>query len=190
MGRRHSMIVTAALAFFVSGPVLADSSPTPDPSRMWMCLQADGEVLYTNKERPGCRLMQLKPISTVPSLDHMPTITRAHEPTWHSMDVPPITEHDPPAAASNRQVPNWAREWHASLSSSGSVQAEVCSMYHEWIQLVQKTRGGFFFGSDPSYGSNPSGSTLGAPSYSFYDNARWLALSRIFGTGFVPVGCP
>lgn len=88
-----------------------------------------------------------------------------------------------------RQVPDWARDWYASNTSSGSVQAEVCSLYMEWMQLVQKTRGGMFFGSDPSYGGDVTGRTQRMPSYSFYDNSRYIALSRMFGTGFVPVGC-
>jgi hypothetical protein len=69
------------------------------------------------------------------------------------------------------------------------VHEEVCSLYSEWLTLVQKTRGGFFYGSDPSYGSDLSGRNQRGPSYSFYDNARYLALARMFGTGFVPVGC-
>lgn len=190
MSLGRNMIITAAFALLVSGPAVADTSPASDPSKTWECHLADGTLLYTNKERPGCRLMQLKPLSTVPSLDHMPMIPRTHDPTWHSMEVPPILEHDPLSGASSRPAPDWAREWRVSLGSSGSTYAEVCSMYQEWIQLVQKTRGGFFFGSDPSYGGDLSGRNLTSPSYSFYDNARWLALSRIFGTGFVPVGCP
>jgi len=55
--------------------------------------------------------------------------------------------------------------------------------------LAQKTRGGLFYGSDPSYGGDVSGRNQRGPSFSFYDNARYVTLSRMFGTGFVPVGC-
>ena len=68
-------------------------------------------------------------------------------------------------------------------------QAEVCNMYMEWIQLIQNSRGGTFFGTDPSYGGNPTARNWYAPSYSFYDNARYVTLSRMFGAGFIPIGC-
>ncbi len=80
-------------------------------------------------------------------------------------------------------VPDWAKDWHASIASSGSVQAEVCSMYGEWLHLVQKTRGGFFYGTDPSYGGDLSGRNQRGASYSFYDNARYITLSKIFRAG-------
>ncbi len=86
-------------------------------------------------------------------------------------------------------MPDWARDWHASNLSSGSAQAEVCTLYMEWIHLVQKTRGGMFFGSDPSYGGDITGRNQRGASYSFYDNTRYIALSRLFGTGFIPIGC-
>lgn len=58
------------------------------------------------------------------------------------------------------------------------------------MHLVQKTRGGMFFGSDPSYGGDLSARNQRGPSYSFYDNTRYVTLSRLFGRGFVPIGCP
>jgi hypothetical protein len=67
---------------------------------------------------------------------------------------------------------------------------EVCSLYGEWLRLNEKTRGGMFFGTDPSYGADPTARNFRAPSFSFYDNARWVTLARMFGTGFVPIGCP
>jgi len=88
-----------------------------------------------------------------------------------------------------RIVPEWAKDWYASIAPSGSVQDEVCSLYSEWMQLVQKTRGGFFFGSDPSYGGDMTGRNQRGPSHSYYDNTRYLALSKLFGRGFVPVAC-
>ena len=90
----------------------------------------------------------------------------------------------------DRHVPDWARDWHASIEPSGSVQEEVCSLYSEWLHLVQKTRGGMFFGSDPSYGGELSARNQRGPSYSFYDNTRYVTLSKLFGRGFIPIGCP
>ncbi len=87
------------------------------------------------------------------------------------------------------QVPGFARDWYAGNTAGTSVQAEVCGMYMEWIHLTQNSRGGFFFGTDPSYGGNPTARNWQAPSYAFYDNARYVALSRIFGAGFIPIGC-
>jgi hypothetical protein len=171
-------------AFLVSAvPAFADTTVNVDPARMWECPQADGTPLYTNKELSGCKLMTLKELSVVPSLENMPTYVSPFPPSVPRYEGPPI------ATSSSRQVPDWARDWQASIASTGSVYAEVCSMYGEWLNLNQKTRGGFFFGSDPSYGADLSGRNQRGPSYSFYDNTRYRALSAIFGAGFVPVGC-
>ena len=183
----HRLLLAATLVVFTSVPTFADTPPpAAEPSETWECLQADGSSIYTNKEKSGCRAMMLKPLSLVPSLENMPTIPHAVAAPHY--DMPPYQDRGP--GTTNRNVPDWAKDWYANNTSSGSVQAEVCGMYMEWLQLVQKTRGGFYFGSDPSYGGDPSGRNQRGASYSFYDNARYIALSRIFGTGFVPVGCP
>jgi hypothetical protein len=181
-----SLPSAAALAIMIPLPSFADAPPAPnEPTTTWECPQADGTPLYTNKEKAGCRAMTLKPLSIVPDLEHMPTIpqTVSAVPPYH----PPAY---PGSSLERQQVPDWARDWRASIAPSGSVQEEVCTLYSEWVHLVQKTRGGFFFGSDPSYGGDVTGRNQRGPSYSFYDNARYIALSRLFGTGFVPVGCP
>jgi hypothetical protein len=171
-------------AFLVSAvPVFADTTVNVDPAKMWECPQADGTPLYTNKELSGCKLMTLKQLSVVPSLENMPTYVSPFPPSVPRYEGPPI------ATSSSRQVPDWARDWQASIASTGSVYAEVCSMYGEWLDLNQKTRGGFFFGSDPSYGGDLSQRNQRGASYSFYDNTRYRALAAIFGAGFVPVGC-
>lgn len=174
--------ITALLIF--TAPVFADTTVNVDPARMWECPQADGTSLYTNKELTGCKLMTLKQLSIVPSLEHMPTYVSPFP------SAVPRYDGQPMATGSSNQVPDWARDWQASIASSGSVYAEVCSMYGEWLNLNQKTRGGFFFGSDPSYGGDLSQRNQRGPSYSFYDNTRYRALAAIFGAGFVPVGCP
>ncbi|HET7438491.1 MAG TPA: hypothetical protein VFJ56_03265 [Nitrospira sp.] len=185
-------LVAAATLAMAATPALSDTSETAkfDPARMWECLQADGSSIYTNKEQTGCKLMTLRELSVVPSLDNMPTYRSPYAAT-PSYDMPYSLDHSPAAMGARGQtVPAWAQDWHSSIAwSGGSVQAEVCSLYGEWINLVQKTRGGFFYGTDPSYGGDLTGRNQRGASYSFYDNARYHALSRIFGTGFVPVGC-
>ncbi len=184
--------VAAAALVMAASPAFADTNETVkfDPARMWECPQADGSSIYTNKERAGCKLMVLKELSVVPSLDQMPTYRSPYAATSPA-DMPYPMDRTPAGMAMRGQtVPGWAQDWHSSIAwSGGSIQAEVCSLYGEWINLVQKTRGGFFYGSDPSYGGDLSGRNQRGASYSFYDNARYHSLSRLFGTGFVPVGC-
>ena len=186
-----SLVAAAALALAASS-ALAETTETVkfDPSRMWECTQADGSSMYTNKEQAGCKLMVLKELSVVPSLDHMPTYRPAPSPTPHPEMSGYMDRMSRGAAGGVQQIPDWARDWHSSVAwTGGSVQAEVCSLYGEWINLVQKTRGGFFFGSDPSYGGDLSGQNQRGASYSFYDNARYITLAKLFGPGFVPIGC-
>jgi len=185
----HVLMIAATILTLSSTSAFSDTTIAFDPLLMRECPQADGMTLYTNKDLPGCKLMTLKELSVVPSLDDMPTYrpTLATAPHY---DIPPYLDRNQTGMTGGGQtVPDWAKDWHASIASSGSVQAEVCSMYGEWLHLVQKTRGGFFNGTDPSYGGDLSGRNQRGPSYSFYDNARFVTLSRMFGTGFVPVGC-
>jgi hypothetical protein len=180
-------VIAAAALVMAAIPASAEETVKFDPARMWECPQADGSSMYTNKERAGCKLMVLKELSVVPSLDNMPTYRSPHA---ASSDRPYSTDRSPVMDARLRTVPGWAQDWYSSIAwNGGSVQAEVCLMYGEWINLVQKTRGGFFYGTDPSYGGDLSGRNQRGASFSFNDNARYHALSRIFGTGFVPVGC-
>lgn len=180
--------------FYLSAVFLAGASAaaafddlSTGSTMTWECRQADGSSLYTNKEKDGCSVLALKPISVVPDLEHMPTAPRGLTTSASSPELFP--RQDPSPGVVVRQAPDWARDWYADIAPSGSVQQEACSLYSEWMHLVQKTRGGFFFGSDPSYGADVTGRNQRGPSYSFYDNTRYIALSRLFGTGFVPVGC-
>lgn len=183
-------IAAAALIMSVR-PAIADTNETVkiDPARMWECTQADGSPIYTNKERAGCKPMVLKELSVVPSLENMPTYRSPYAAV--PSDLPYSMDRSPALMGARGQaIPDWAQNWYSSIAwSGGSVGTEVCSMYGEWINLVQKTRGGFFYGTDPSYGGDLTWRNQRAPSFSFYDNARYQTLSRIFGTGFVPVGC-
>jgi len=185
----HVLMIAATILTLSSTPAFSDTTVTSDPFLMRECPQADGSALYTNKDLPGCKLMTLKELSVVPSLDDMPTY-RPTVATAPHYDIPSYSDRNQTGMSGGGQtVPDWAKDWHASIASTGSVQAEVCSMYGEWIHLVQKTRGGVFFGTDPSYGGDPSGRNQRGASYSFYDQARYSTLSRIFGPGFIPIGC-
>ncbi|MCP9440056.1 MAG: hypothetical protein NHB36_09240 [Nitrospira sp.] len=181
-------LFTFALAVAVSLPVSAElSTPSPEPADMWECPMEDGTSVYTNKERSGCREVLLKPLSVVPSLEHLPT---ALPPAAGPALDDGLVQHDRSVDRSEQVVPDWARQWYASMAPAESAKSEVCALYSEWLHLAYKTRGGFFFGSDPSYGGDLSGRAQRGASQSFYDNARWVTLLRLFGTGFVPVGCP
>jgi hypothetical protein len=186
----HLLMIAATTLVFCSTPASADTTIASDPFMMRECPQADGSALYTNKDIPGCKVMTLKELSVVPSLDGMPTYHPTVAAASH-YNIPPYADRNQTDMNGGGQtVPDWATDWHASIASSGSVQSEICSLYGEWIHLVQKTRGGFFYGTDPSYGGDLSGRNQRGSSYSFYDNARYVTLAKLFGPGFVPIGCP
>lgn len=182
----RTFYLSAALLAVATTAAAFDDS-TSGSATTWECHQPDGTSLYTNKEKDGCSVLALKSISVVPDLEHMPTTPRNFATSASHSEVSP--RQDQTSGMVVRQAPDWARDWYGDIAPSGSVQQEACSLYSEWMHLVQKTRGGFFFGSDPSYGGDITGRNQRGPSYSFYDNARYIALSRLFGTGFVPVGC-
>ncbi len=185
----RTVFSASSVVMLLAGSAFADTPPpAPEPADTWECQQGDGNTIYTNKERPGCRAMLLKPLSVVPSLENMPAMPRSSSVAAPHFELPPYLDRS--SAVGGRTVPDWARDWYASIAPGGSVQEEVCSLYSEWLHLVQKTRGGVFYGSDPSYGADLSGRNRRGGSYSFFDNARYVTLSRLFGTGFVPVGCP
>ncbi len=182
----------AAFLLFIGCPAFTAAS---NDTEVWQCPGPDDTPLFTNKERPGCQPMELRPLSTAPALPDMTDRPVPGAEPVQRYDAPSQTDgfsYDTPAGALRnlQSIPDWAREWQASTRLSGSTQAEICSMYGEWLRLNEKSRGGFFFGTDPSYGGDPTARSFRAPSFSFYDNARWVALSRMFGTGFVPIGCP
>lgn len=183
MGLNRMLSVIALVALTAVSPAQSDTPPPTEPSETWECPQADGTSVYTNKEKPGCRAITLKPLSVVPSLDNLPLIPRSiGNPPYRN---PNSQEYGP--TSGTQSVPDWAKDWQASATGS---RGDICGMYWEWVRLNEKTRGGFFFGSDPSYGGDPTGRNQSEPSNSYYHNARYMTLSRIFGTGFVPVGCP
>jgi hypothetical protein len=184
---RLILAILAASLVFLPRVQAVESSPV----EMWECPRPDGATLYTNKERPDCQPKALKELSIVPSLPDMPLSPIPGGDTYKPSPRGKDFSYDTPIGAlrNSSQIPDFGRDWYAGNMAGGSVQAEVCSMYMEWIHLVQNSRGGTFFGTDPSYGGNPTAQNWYAPSYSFYDNARYVTLSRIFGAGFIPIGC-
>lgn len=180
------------LATFAASVMLAQTVQATESSAvdMWECPGPEGTALYTNKERPGCQPKMLQALSIVPSFPDIP-FRPLPGGTIQAMPGMHDFAYDTPMGALRNmtQVPDFARDWYAGNTAGGSAQAEVCGMYMEWIHLTQNSRGGFFFGTDPSYGGNPTARNWQAPSYSFYDNARYVALSRLFGAGFIPIGC-
>ena len=181
------------LATLVASLTLAPSVQAIESSsvEMWECPGPEGTILYTNKERPDCQPKALKALSVVPSLPDMPISPSIGGSTYQPVPKAKDFSYDTPIGALRNlsQIPDSGRDWYAGNTAGGSVQGEVCSMYIEWIHLNQNSRGGHFFGTDPSYGGNPTAQNWYAPSYSFYDNARYVTLSRIFGAGFIPIGC-
>src|SRR5512145_980308 len=107
-------LIAAAAVVMAATPVIADTTEKFDPARMWECTQADGSSIYTNKERAGCKLMVLKELSVVPSLDHMPTYRSPYAATPsdmpYSMDRAPVG-----MAARGQTVPGWAQDWYSSV---------------------------------------------------------------------------
>lgn len=182
-------LALASLVAILGLPLFADATESSAVD-MWECPGPDGTTLYTNKERPGCQPKALQALSVVPSMPDMPFHPSNAGTIFQPGPRLPDYSYDTPMGALRNlaPVPDFARDWHAGNTAGGSVQAEVCGMYVEWLHLAQNSRG-FFFGTDPSYGGNPTARNWSAPSYSFYDNARYVALSRIFGAGFVPIGC-
>lgn len=188
MGFAHVILSVSALVMLSSLPVSAETpAPPPEPADTWECPMADGGSMYTNKEHAGCQEILLKPLSVVPSVENMPTAPLSMPAGAPHYDMPSYLDRS--SAIGGQIVPDWARDWYMSMAPEGGVQEEVCALYSEWLHLAQKTRGGMFQGADPSYGGDITGRNQLGASHSFYDNARWTALTRIFGTGFVPVGC-
>ena len=186
MTRKSGLLLSVAMvAIFPLAPAFAETAERLET--VWECPQADGSTVYTNKERPGCQALPLKPLSVVPNVGTMPMMPHTTPDPTRDRDRTPTQDRH--SQKPGRTVPDWAKGWYASIAPSGSVREEVCSLYSEWMHLVMKTRGGFFFGSDPSYGGDLTGRNQRGPSYSYFDNARYVTLSKLFGRGFVPVHC-
>lgn len=177
-------LVTIATVVAASVPAHAEAVPSETEAvPMYECPQADGITLYTNRERSGCHAMTLRPLSIVPSLPEFPD----RKSTVEATAPPDALYRRDPSSRQIEDIPTWGQDWYAANHQS---RVEICGMYAEWVRLNERTRGGLFFGSDPSYGGDPTARSFTQPSFSFYDNARYVTLSGLFGSGFVPIGCP
>jgi hypothetical protein len=165
-------------------PAFGDTPAPAESAGLWECPQAGGDSIFTNRKLPGCKAIELKELSVVPPLAFPPESASANRTIIVERQAAPV----PTARA--QQIPDWGKSWYNNIAPSGSTGERVCALYAEWINLNERTRGGMFFGTDPNYGSDPTGRNQLSSSFPFYDNARWVTLSRLFGSGFVPVGCP
>jgi len=110
-------------------------------AEMLRCTQADGTTLYTNKDVQGCEAVRLPELSIVPSV-------------YEKVEV---LENAPDMTPSNQP-------------QNLSIHARTCLLYGEWLDVQEKTLGGFNHNT-------------------VYDTQRRMLLTQIFGSGFMPVGC-
>src|SRR4029079_15153657 len=89
----HVLMIAATIFTLAVTSAFSDTTVRFDPLLMRECPQADGTALYTNKDLPGCKLMTLKELSIVPSLDDMPT----YRPTVAAVphyEIPPYQDRN------------------------------------------------------------------------------------------------
>lgn len=100
-----AIVLTAAVTMAFAG----------EPMRA--CTQADGTVLYTNKNVKGCTTIRLPELSTAPTRTYpTPQQPVAIAPTITPAPLPP--------------------------EPGTGVQERICMMYSDWIALNQRTSGG------------------------------------------------
>src|SRR5438128_10587442 len=118
----YVLLIAATILTLSATSAFADTTIAFDPLLMRECPQADGSALYTNKDLPGCKLMTLKELSVVPSLDDMPTYRPTVATTPH-YDIPPYPDRNQTGMTGGGQnVTDSAKDWHASIDSTGSSQ--------------------------------------------------------------------
>jgi hypothetical protein len=113
------------------------------------CTQADGTVVYTNKDIKGCQALRLPELSIVPDR--------------HAVMIPQVP-------ALMVETPMVAQTQAIKSPLPGSVLAETCLLYRDWIRINERTMGGFEYNSVD-------------------DTKKRLMLTKIFGSGFSPYGC-
>src|SRR6478736_4995722 len=112
----HLLMIAATSLLLSSTSVFADTKTGFDPFLMRECPQADGTALYTNKDLPGCKVMTLKELSVVPSLDNMPTYrpTVAAAPRYDTL--PYVDRRQTGTTGGGQTAPDWAKDWYASIA--------------------------------------------------------------------------
>jgi hypothetical protein len=101
--------IVAAIALFGA---LAQAS-----DKIQSCVQADGTMIYTNKDIKGCTTLKAHELSVVPSYDQI-----KHEDIAQSLIVP-----TPPVVLT---------------PEISSVLSDTCQLYHEWVKLNSTDQGG------------------------------------------------
>lgn len=85
------------------------------------CTQADGSILYTNKNVKGCTVLKTPELSIVPSYDTHPGIERTPEQVRGVSESPTYQKSKP----------------------VNEVVTKTCALYKEWIMINERTKGGF-----------------------------------------------
>ena len=116
----HLLMIVATALVLSSTSVFADTTTAFDPFLMRECPQADGTALYTNKDLPGCKLMTLKELSVVPSLDNMPTYRPTVAATPH-YDIPPYQDRNQALMTRARGARTDATQWPDAIRGSVDV---------------------------------------------------------------------
>jgi hypothetical protein len=89
---------------------------------MLACPQADGSVLYTNKDVKGCKVIVGPELSVVPSY---PTQNGGvHEYTPHATSEIPLVRG-------------------RFVTTESEVVVKTCALYKEWVLINERTKGGF-----------------------------------------------
>lgn len=86
--------------------------------QMYACNYVDGSIMYTNKDTKGCHAVKMPELSIVPSYvdQHLGT---------------------PPKHVVNKNEPPYSDEYVEPVAD------RVCNLYREWMDIYDKTKGGF-----------------------------------------------
>ena len=68
MQATHVFLIAATILALSSTPAFSEATITFDPLQMRECPQADGSILYQNKDLPGCAFVKIVHLSTIASL--------------------------------------------------------------------------------------------------------------------------
>ncbi len=84
-------------------------------------------------------------------------------------------------------LPDWAKDWHASVASSGPFKLKSAPCMENGSTSFRIVAGSFT--EQTLRMAETFREEISGVDYSFYDNARYITLSKHFGPGFVPIGC-
>jgi len=111
------------ILFFLAAMVLTMAATMAFAGEtMLACPQADGSVLYTNKDVKGCQVIVGPELSVVPS--------------YHSHNGGSL-EH------TRALIPEVPTLKPALEIEESEVVTKTCALYYEWVTINQRTKGGF-----------------------------------------------